>query len=121
MVQQYLDHSKAILSSEKSPRSTFKFNERRGVGRIYIFGHQNRYDLSDGFPALTTKRIGFKTVTHELLWFLRGDTNIKYLVDNKVHLWDDDAFKHNLKGMVQAGVFSEAFEGYSESWVAARD
>ncbi len=121
MVQQYLEHSVKILSSEKKPKSTFKFNERRGVGRIYIFGHQNRYDLSEGFPALTTKRIGFKTVTHELLWFLRGETNIKYLVDNNVHLWDDDAFKHNLNGMVKERIFPEAFESYSESWVSARN
>ena len=118
MVQQYLDHSVEILSSESS---RFKFNERRGLGRIYLFGYQNRYNLQEGFPLLTTKRVGFKTVAHELIWFLSGKTNIKYLADNNVHLWDDDSFNHNLKNMVEAGIFPEAFEKYSEPWVAARE
>ena len=118
MVQQYLEHSKAILSSESS---RFKFNERRGLGRIYLFGYQNRYDLKEGFPLLTTKRIGFKTVAHELIWFLSGKTNIKYLADNNVHIWDDDSFNHNLKGMVKEGIFPRVSEKYSDEWIAARD
>lgn len=118
MVKQYLEHSKAILSSR---HSKFKFNERRGLGRIYVFGYQNRYDLSEGFPLLTTKKVPFKTVAHELIWFLSGETNIKYLVDNGVHIWDDDAFNHNLKGMVKEGVFLETSEKYSEPWRAAKE
>ena len=118
MVKQYLEHSREILSSKSS---RFKFNERRGLGRIYLFGYQNRYDLSEGFPLLTTKKMPFKHITHELIWFLSGDTNIKYLADNNVHIWDDDTFNRNLKGMVKAGIFPEVFEKYSESWIAARD
>lgn len=117
MVKQYLEHARDILSSEKS---RFKFNERRGLGRIYLFGSQNRYDLQDGFPILTSKKIGFKTVTHELIWFLRGETNIKYLVDNNVHIWDDDAFNFNLKNMVESEIFPEAFAKYSEEWLEAK-
>lgn len=118
MVRQYLEHSKKILSS---PNSKFKFNERRGLGRIYIFGHQNRYDLQEGFPLLTTKKMGFKTLAHELIWFFSGETNIKYLADNNVHIWDDDTFNHNLKGMVDEGIFPRVFPKYSEEWIAMRD
>ncbi len=113
MVKQYLKHSRDILSSEGS---RFKFNERRGLGRIYLFGYQNRYDLNEGFPLLTTKSLGFKSIAHELIWFLRGDTNIKYLADNNVNIWNKDAFNFNFKGMVQAGVFSNACEKDSEDW-----
>jgi thymidylate synthase len=118
MVQQYLDHSRAILSSRDS---RFKFNERRGLGRIYLFGYQNRYDLKEGFPLLTTKKMGFKTIAHELIWFLSGKTNIRYLAENKVHIWDDDSFNHNLPGMVQEGIFSEKFPKYSGEWIATRN
>jgi len=58
-----------------------------------IFGHQMRFDLSQGFPLLTTKKVFFKGILHELLWFLKGDTNIKYLIDNDVHIWDEWAWK----------------------------
>lgn len=116
MVEQYLEHSKDILSSDDLIDSRFEFNERRGLGRIYLFGYQNRYDLRKGFPLLTTKKIGFKTVAHELIWFLKGDTNIKYLVDNKVHIWDDDAFRFNLEGMVKEDIFPEVFERFSQEW-----
>jgi thymidylate synthase len=123
MVEQYLEHSKVILSSRKKPKSVFVFNERRGVGRISIFGYQNRYDLREGFPALTTKRIGFKTVSNELIWFLHGETNIKYLVDNKVHIWDDDAFRFNLENMVNDGIFPRVFsrDKDMEGWENARN
>ncbi len=118
MVKQYLKHSKEILSSKSAK---FKFNERRGLGRIYLFGCQNRYDLNEGFPLLTTKRVGFKTISHELIWFLSGETNIKYLADNNVHIWDDDTFNHNLEGMVKESIFPEVFTKYSEEWLAARE
>ncbi|MEK6817486.1 MAG: thymidylate synthase, partial [Nanoarchaeota archaeon] len=118
MVQQYLEHSKKILSSKDSK---FKFNERRGLGRIYLFGYQNRYDLSEGFPLLTTKKLSFKSIAHELIWFFSGNTNIKYLADNNVHIWDDDAFNHNLQNMVKERIFPQKFEKYSEPWVGARD
>lgn len=117
MVQQYLEHSRALLSS---PESRFKFNERRGLGRIFLHAYQNRYNLGEGLPILTTKKIHLKSVVHELLWFLKGDTNLKYLADNNVHIWDDDAFNYNLEGMVTAGVFSETFKKNSPEWQEAK-
>ncbi len=66
-----------------------KKEDRTGVGTVSIFGTQRRYDLREGFPLLTTKKVYFRGILHELLWFLKGDTNIKYLVDRNVHIWDE--------------------------------
>jgi thymidylate synthase len=67
--------------------------DRTGTGTLSVFGRQIRHKMSDGFPLLTTKKMAWKSVVTELLWFLRGDTNIKYLVDNNCHIWDGDAYK----------------------------
>jgi len=66
-----------------------KKEDRTGVGTISTFGYQMRFNLQEGFPLLTTKKVFLRGIIHELLWFLTGNTNIKYLVDNKVHIWDD--------------------------------
>jgi len=74
--------------------------DRTGTGTISVFGRQIRHKMSDGFPLLTTKKMAFKTMVTELLWFLRGDTNIKYLVDNGCHIWDGDAYKNYIKSFL---------------------
>lgn len=86
-MKQYLDLLKKIKEDG------IVKSDRTGTGTRSIFGYQMRFDLSEGFPLLTTKRVFLKGVIHELLWFLAGDTNIKYLVDNGVHIWDNDAYR----------------------------
>jgi len=71
-----------------------KKSDRTGTGTISVFGRQIRHKMSEGFPLLTTKKMYWKGIVTELLWFLRGDTNIKYLVDNDCHIWDGDAYKN---------------------------
>ena len=71
--------------------------DRTGTGTISVFGRQIRHNMKDGFPLLTTKKMPFRLIATELLWFLRGDTNIKYLVDNDCHIWDGDCFANYLK------------------------
>jgi thymidylate synthase len=78
--------------------------DRTGTGTISVFGRQIRHKMSEGFPLLTTKKMAWKQIVTELLWFLRGDTNIKYLVDNNCHIWDGDAYKRYL---VTAGVTTQ--------------
>ena len=67
--------------------------DRTGTGTQSIFGYQMRFDLSKGFPLLTTKKVPMKAITHELIWFVRGDSNLKYLADNNVHIWDEWPYK----------------------------
>jgi thymidylate synthase len=71
-------------------------SDRTGTGTISVFGRQIRHKMQEGFPLLTTKKMAWKSMVTELLWFLKGDTNIKYLVDNDCHIWDGDAYKNYL-------------------------
>jgi thymidylate synthase len=89
--KQYTDLLQDILDNG------VKKQDRTGTGTISVFGRQIRHKMSEGFPLLTTKKMPFRLIATELLWFLRGDTNIKFLVDNNCHIWDGDAYKAYLK------------------------
>ena len=86
-----------------------KKDDRTGTGTISYFGYQTRYNLNDGFPLLTTKKVFLKGIIHELLWFISGDTNIKYLVDNNVKIWNEWAYEKYKKEPVYNGETMDEF------------
>ena len=102
-MKQYLDMCKFILEN-----GTYK-SDRTGTGTISYFGYQTRYNLNDGFPLLTTKKVFLKGIIHELLWFISGDTNIKYLVDNNVKIWNEWAYEKYKKEPVYNGETMDEF------------
>lgn len=95
--QQYLDLLVDIIEN-----GTFK-NDRTGTGTYSLFGRQIRFNLEEGFPLLTTKKVYLKGIIHELLWFLQGSSNIKYLVDNNVHIWDAWPYKFYKNNQLEIG------------------
>lgn len=97
LAKQYLDFLQHILDNGHDK------SDRTGVGTRSVFGYQMRFDLSEGFPLLTTKKVPFGLIKSELLWFLKGDTNIRYLLENNNHIWDEWAFKR--------WVESDAYQG----------
>lgn len=96
-MQQYHDLVRRVLEEGVQK------GDRTGTGTLSVFGHQMRFDLQQGFPLLTTKKVHIKSILHELLWFLQGSTNIEYLAKNKVRIWDDWPFASYQKSKDYAG------------------
>jgi len=98
-MKQYLDLIKDIFENSSFEEDSVR-SDRTGVGTYSVFGRQLRFDLNEGFPLLTTKKLHLRSIIHELLWFLSGETNIQYLKDNKVRIWDEWADENGDLGPV---------------------
>ena len=116
-MKQYLDLVKFVLENGE------KKEDRTGTGTLSVFGYQNRYDLREGFPLVTTKKVYFRGILHELLWFLKGDTNIKYLVDRNVKIWNEWPYEtYKASDDYQGETLEEFVEkiknelGFAEKW-----
>lgn len=108
--KQYFELVETILKNGSTKK------DRTGTGTISIFDYTMRFPMKEGFPLLTSKKMFTKGIIHELIWFLRGDTNIKYLVDNDVHIWDGDAYKEYLK-TCQSEIETEQSQDDSKHWL----
>lgn len=106
-MKQYLDLLQLILDKG------IDHEDRTGVGTRSLFGHQMRFDLNKGFPLVTTKKVFLRSIIHELIWFLSGSTNIKYLADNDVHIWDEWPYQ----GYLAKNDLEEKFPMYSDNWL----
>jgi thymidylate synthase len=98
-MKQYLELVRDVLQNGAPQEGEFR-RDRTGVGTYSVFGRQLRFNLADGFPLLTTKKLHLKSIIHELLWFLQGDTNIRYLNENKVRIWDEWADENGELGSI---------------------
>ena len=116
-MQAYLDLLRHVLHRGKEKK------DRTKVGTISVFGYQSRYDLTQGFPLLTTKQMNYKSIFYELLWFIRGDTNIRYLVEHDVHIWDEWPYANyraseDYANETQAGFIEKirTDDGFAKKW-----
>ncbi len=110
-MKQYLDLLNRIMTEGVDKE------DRTGVGTRSVFGHQMRVNLEQGFPLLTTKKVNFKAIVYELLWFLRGDTNIKFLVDHDVKIWNEWAYQ----GYLEKNQLVDKLPRYSDEWKKEMD
>ena len=115
--QAYLNLCKTVLENG------FEKGDRTGTGTYSVFGHQMRFDLSDGFPLLTTKKVPFRLIASELLWFIKGDTNIRYLLENNNNIWNEWAFEgwinsneYSGPDMQDFGIRSQQDEAFNKSY-----
>ncbi|NLD27054.1 MAG: thymidylate synthase, partial [Acholeplasmataceae bacterium] len=102
-MRQYLDFLQHILANGK------RKDDRTHTGTISVFGYQMRFNLQEGFPLLTTKRVYLKGIIHELLWFIKGDTNIRYLVQNDCNIWNEWPYESYKKSSAYQGESLEEF------------